>query len=955
MITRFLTLLIFITAAASAHAYDFVDGDFSFNILSEEDATVELAKSTAPSKSNEIYIPATVEHDGKTYSVTRIGDRAFYQIYTPNLAIYIPASVTSIGEYGIAACFHLYWLEIYGNEGTLQVGNGFLNSCGDLEYVNLNRQIEYPEGSSYRAFRGKTKMYHVDLGGSVSKIHDYEFSNCKALETVSITSPITSIGEYAFYNTVKLTLFNTYDWDNKVEYLDYVTYMGEHAFDSCGLRYAILPLNLTEIPGAAFANCPNITSVHFDLYSKTESIGIGAFRNCTALESAFFYGALRNIEREAFDGCTSLKRLEFAGDNEEPLLFNERYSDCTYFLDAPIEQILLDRNISLYNGSKSSAPFKGNTTLTKVTFGEHCKVLPMMLFSGCTGLRDMNLEYSQIEDIGISCFSGCTGITGNLRMPGSLVRIRTNAFYNCPNISYVFFNDGLKYIGDGSFRGTGIRVLEIPGTVTEIHTDAFRDCADLNTCTFAEGSERLGFSGDPFVNSPLTSVTLGRDILQGGVFGEAQVQAAAPFRGNKTLQGVQVLANVTSIPYGTFNGCTSLNSVTFADGSKLASIGQRAFYDCSSLSEISIPGSVQSIGDFCFNGCSALKSVIFAASSESLRLGIGNGDGNQGYGLFFESPLESVSICRPIDYSSDRYFRNYSPFYGQTGLKTVQLADGVTEIGPYLFQNCTTLEGITLPSTVKSVYNNAFNGCSSLKFVTLGESLESIDNYAFTGCPITSICSLAQKAPLTAINYPVFDSDTFSASLKIPEGDAIRSYNTADVWKNFFNVSTLVSDDVYVYLISLDKNEIKLKAGETAEITATVIPDNAAARELEWSSSDEAIASVVNGTVKAHKMGLAVITATATDGSGVHARCEVDVTDSDGLNSVTGDAVNVYVESFRIMVKNVPAGVVVRIFGLDGTEIMRETSAGAPLVFEPAATGCYLVSVGTQTFKVAIR
>ncbi|MCD8040299.1 MAG: leucine-rich repeat domain-containing protein, partial [Clostridia bacterium] len=71
---------------------------------------------------------------------------------------------------------------------------------------------------------------------------------------------------------------------------------------------------------------------------------------------------------------------------------------------------------------------------------------------------------------------------------------------------------------------------------------------------------------------------------------------------------------VTSIGENAFFDCTSLTSVTIGDG--VASIGERAFYYCTSLASIVIPDSVTSIGDYAFLECSSLTSVYYNGTSE---------------------------------------------------------------------------------------------------------------------------------------------------------------------------------------------------------------------------------------------------------------------------------------------------------------------------------------------------
>ena len=82
----------------------------------------------------------------------------------------------------------------------------------------------------------------------------------------------------------------------------------------------------------------------------------------------------------------------------------------------------------------------------------------------------------------------------------------------------------------------------------------------------------------------------------------------------------------------------------------------------------------------------------------------------------------------------------------------------------------------------------------------------------------------------------------------------------------------------YVSSIELDEDEMTLFPGETKKITATVIPMDATNRTLAWTSTDEAVATVEDGTITARGKGSASIIATSTDGSNIQAVCHVTVT-----------------------------------------------------------------------------
>ena len=78
--------------------------------------------------------------------------------------------------------------------------------------------------------------------------------------------------------------------------------------------------------------------------------------------------------------------------------------------------------------------------------------------------------------------------------------------------------------------------------------------------------------------------------------------------------------------------------------------------------------------------------------------------------------------------------------------------------------------------------------------------------------------------------------------------------------------------------IALNKTSLSLRETETAQLTATVTPEDAEDRSVTWSSSDNSIATVnAEGVVTAIKEGTATITATTNDGSNLKATCTVKV------------------------------------------------------------------------------
>ena len=193
---------------------------------------------------------------------------------------------------------------------------------------------------------------------------------------------------------------------------------------------------------------------------------------------------------------------------------------------------------------------------------------------------------------------------------------------------------------------------------------------------------------------------------------------------------------VTSIGDVAFYGCSSLTSVTIPDS--VTSIGESAFYDCSSLKSVTIPDSVTSIGRSAFYGCSSLTSVTIPNSVTSIRI----------WAFYGCSSLTSVTIPNSVTSIGD------NAFSGCSSLTSVTIPNSVTSIVDGAFEGCSSLKSVTIPNCVTSIGDGAFEGCSSLKSVTIPNCVTSIGEYAFSGC--SSLTSVTIPDSVTSIGGCAF-------------------------------------------------------------------------------------------------------------------------------------------------------------------------------------------------------
>ena len=205
-----------------------------------------------------------------------------------------------------------------------------------------------------------------------------------------------------------------------------------------------------------------------------------------------------------------------------------------------------------------------------------------------------------------------------------------------------------------------------------------------------------------------------------------------------SLTSITIPDSVTSIEDSAFDGCSSLTNIVFSDN--LTNIGKEAFSNCYNLTSINIPKNVTSIGENAFYSCSSVTEIT---------VDLDNSAYTSKDNVLFDKNMETLLIC------------------SAKKAGTYNVPNGVTNIGDLAFFDCRSLTSITIPDSVTSIGNSAFQYCSSLKNIEMPKYMDNIGNYAF--CMCSNLTSIVIPNGVTGIEERTFYECSNLTNVDIPD------------------------------------------------------------------------------------------------------------------------------------------------------------------------------------------
>lgn len=594
---------------------------------------------------------------------------------------------------------------------------------------------------------------------------------------------------------------------------------------------------------------PSVLAIPETLDGYTvKKIAKSAFAKKTSLKAVTIPDTVTAIGTFAFDGCTNLSDVSLSKNLQK--LGVHAFRDCKSLIEIEIPKSL-EEVVSFSGSGPSGGPFC-NSGLTSVTFEAGTDKVVGELFWDAYNLENVAL-LDTMTTIGYSAFYGCKSLR-EIKLPNKLTEIVRWAFEDCTALESIDIPDTVTKIGTRAFSGcNSLAAVKLSEKLKTIPSYAFNGCSSLTAIKLPENLNSI--EANAFQGSGLQAVTIPASCAAVG---------SNAFAGCKDLATVTLQQGVKTIGSYCFNGCTALENIAIPD--TVESIGGYAFYDCDTLSKVVIPNSVTSLGSYIFANCEKLADV---------KLGTG---------------LTAIP--------------QYA-FYECPALKSISIPYRVTTIGTKAFANCTGFTEITIPQSVTSISSDAFSypknmtiyGVSGSKAETFANdkginfvaknisatnvSLNKTELTLKKGETATLVASITPENFTDTISWRSTDTKVATVTdAGLVKGVAV---GTAKIKVTVGSTSALCTVNVIqpVTSISLNRTSLTMDALDTYQLIATASPATAVNREITWSSSDSAIASVdENGLVTAHKKGTATIKATAKDGSNISNSCKVTVSNN---------------------------------------------------------------------------
>lgn len=445
-------------------------------------------------------IPTSVmDPNGYTFSVTSIGDYAFYEC-SNLISVDIPAQITTIGHF---------------------------------------------------AFGGCEKLSSISFPNSLTSIGRYAFDNCKDIKSIKIPKSVSLIAEYGYLcshcsSLVELIVESGNPYYDSRNNCNAIIETSTNTLIQ-GCNTTVIPNSISKIGNGAFSGSENLKSV--TIPENVTEISSHAFADCTGLSSIIIPKSVNKIGDSVFSGCGGLMSLKV---DEGNTIYDSR-NDCNAIIETATNRLIQGSNCTIIPNTVTSLAsycFYKRKGLLNIIIPNSVKSIPDYAFYGCSSLESVEIPNS-VTSIGNLSFAWCSSlkrVISHIEEPFSFPQTvfcpwnkEANAYEENKATLYVPLGTKSQYTnleGWNTFKKIVEKVPD-PYEVKDDQTVAVKVLEPDETGK-VEIPEKVEIDG---VEYTVTEI------------------AEDAFKGNTELTEVTIPGTVTTIGSGAFEGCTNLKAI----------------------------------------------------------------------------------------------------------------------------------------------------------------------------------------------------------------------------------------------------------------------------------------------------------------------------------------------------------------------------------------------------------
>ncbi len=500
------SLCLVLICSTHIFAYDVNINGIYYNLNTlEKTAEVTYKSSTSGGYFGTVIIPSSITYNENSYSVTRIGDYAFYGC--DDLAtVVIGDSITTIGEGAFSWSFGLTSIAIPDLVTT--IGDGAFYQCTGLISITIGKSVK-TVGSDMctncsnltsviwnaeeSGLAGLSPFYNCPIssivfGKDVKVIPERLCYQLTKLYSLEIPQNVTTIPAQLCYECTNLTSVNLLGAINTIQ---------SDAFYNCeSLSQINLPNSLRMVENAAFMNCTNLTLNNFP--TKISFIGDNAFYG-VQIDSITIPSNNNKVGTDAFYNNTALKYVDWGMKNGSDYMQSSEDASITVVLNP----VGLDwSEVYLYAWTSSGATITSSWPGNRLTMNKDGKYAYTfsselssvnIIFNNGEGLQTIDItNVRSSREYTLTYGSPKYTYTDEAYTGGDLV-VGNGPFKNCKNVNTFIFGNDVSHIPAGLCQNmSNLTQLDIPNNVISIGEKAFYHCNNVTDITFGNKLESIG-------------------------------------------------------------------------------------------------------------------------------------------------------------------------------------------------------------------------------------------------------------------------------------------------------------------------------------------------------------------------------------------------------------------------------------------------------------------------------